>query len=340
MEVSTVIGVDTHKDNHTAALVDGMGVVLGSRQISASPAGYRELVRWAAARGQQRVWVVEGTGSYGAGLTTYLQQSGETVFEGEYPRRPARGAAGKSDLVDAILVARDLLSRPHPGAPRRRAEREVLRVLMCARSGAVEAAKDGLNQLYAFAVSAPEPLSGRLSKLRRKALVDACLRLPVSGSEEVAVTAVTMRSVARRVQALWAEAADYERQISTVVRRLAPELLVVRGVGPLSAAQLLVSWSHPGRIRNEAAFAKLAGVAPLPASSGRVQRHRLNRYGDRQLNRALHLVAITRARCDAETREYIARRIAGGKTEREARRCIKRYLARRLFRLLEGLDRT
>ncbi len=146
--------------------------------------------------------------------------------------------------------------------------------------------------------------------------------------------------VARRVRALTTEAAAYEGQIDKLVSTLAPQLLALKGVGPLSAAQMLVSWSHAGRLRDHNAFAKLAGVAPLPASSGRVQRHRLNRLGDRQLNRALHLVAITRSRCDAQTQAYIARRTAEGKSAREIRRCLKRYLARRIFKLLEHLDRT
>jgi transposase len=332
-----VVGVDTHKATHSAALLNELGVVQGGVEVSASAAGYQALLSWAREKSASRVWVVEGTGSYGAGLASYLSQQDEVVYEGDHPKRSWRGPAGKSDQLDAIWVAKEALSQKRPNLPRARGERELLRVLMTARNGAVEAEKQGLNQLYALVVSAPEPLRRRLGKLRAAVLVKACLQLRPAGEQESVVTAATLRSVARRVRALATEAAEYESQIGKLVSGLAPQLLALKGVGPLSAAQILVSWSHAGRLRDHNAFAKLAGVAPLPASSGRVQRHRLNRLGDRQLNRALHLVAITRSRCDAQTQAYIARRTAEGKSTREIRRCLKRYLARRIFKLLEHL---
>lgn len=338
--MSMVVGVDTHKETHSAAMLNELGVMQGGLEAAASAAGYRQLLGWARTKSEARVWVVEGTGSYGAGLAAYLSEQGEVVYEGDHPKRSWRGPAGKSDQLDAIWVAKESLSRRRPSLPRARGERELLRVLLTARNGAVEAEKQGLNQLYALVVSAPEPLRRRVGKLRATALVKACLRLRPAGDQESAVTTATLRSVARRVSALATEAAAYEGQIGKLVAARAPALLALKGVGPLSAAQILVSWSHAGRLRDHNAFAKLAGVAPLPASSGRVQRHRLNRLGDRQLNRALHLVAITRARCDAQTQAYIARRISEGKSVREIRRCLKRYLARRIFKLLENLDKT
>jgi len=337
---SMVVGVDTHKATHSAALLNELGVVQGGLEVAASAAGYRQLLDWARSTSAARVWVVEGTGSYGAGLAKYLSEQDEVVYEGDHPKRSWRGPAGKSDQLDAIWVAKEALSGRRRSQPRARGERELLRVLLTARNGAIEAEKQGLNQLYALVVSAPEPLRKRLGRLRAEALVKACLRLRAHGDQETAVTAVTLRSLARRVSALATEAATYERQISKLVAARAPELLALKGVGPLSAAQFLISWSHAGRLRDHNAFAKLAGVAPLPASSGRVQRHRLNRLGDRQLNRALHLVAITRSRCDAQTQAYIARRTSEGKSSREIRRCLKRYLARRVFKLLERLDMT
>ena len=337
---SMVVGVDTHKATHSAALLNELGVVEGGLEVVASAAGYRQLLGWARSKSAARVWVVEGTGSYGAGLANYLSEQDEVVYEGDHPKRSWRGPAGKSDQLDAIWVAKEALSQKRPSLPRARGERELLRLLLTARNGAVEAEKQGLNQLYALVVSAPEALRQRLGKLRAAALVKACLRLRAHGSQETVVTVTTLRSVARRVSALAAEAADYERQIAKLVAARAPELLTLKGVGPLSAAQFLISWSHAGRLRDHNAFAKLAGVAPLPASSGRIQRHRLNRLGDRQLNRALHLVAITRSRCDAQTQAYIARRTSEGKSAREIRRCLKRYLARRVFKLLERLDKT
>ena len=340
MKEAMVVGVDTHKDSHSAALLSELGAMQGGLEVPASEEGYRELLGWARSKSSARVWVVEGTGSYGAGLSTYLSGEGEVVYEGDHPKRNWRGPAGKSDQLDAIWVAKDALARPHHGLPRKRGEREMLRVLLTARAGAVNAEKQGLNQLYALVVSAPESLRRRLGKLQGPALVRACLQLHSGGDPETALTAATLRSVARRVRVLTGEAGDYEKQIRQLVTTLAPSLLAERGVGPLTAAQVLVSWSHCGRIRDENAFAKLAGVAPIPASSGRVQRHRLNRLGDRQLNRALHTVAITRARLDPRTQAYVARRTAEGKSSREIRRCLKRYIARRLFRLLEALDKT
>ena len=337
---SMVVGVDTHKASHSAALLNELGVVQGGLEVAASAAGYRQLLGWARSQSKARVWVVEGTGSYGAGLAKYLSEQDEVVYEGDHPKRSWRGPAGKSDQLDAIWVAKEALSGQRRSLPRARGERELLRVLLTARNGAVEAEKQGLNQRYALVVSAPEPLRQRLGKLRAAALVKACLGLRPHGDQEAAVTAETLRSVARRVSALATEAATYEHQIGKLVAARAPELLALKGVGPLSAAQFLVSWSHAGRLRDHNAFAKLAGVAPLPASSGRIQRHRLNRLGDRQLNRALHLVAITRSRCDAQTQAYIARRTSEGKSSREIRRCLKRYLARRVFKLLERLDKT
>jgi transposase len=337
---SMVVGVDTHKETHSAALLNELGVVQGGLEVAASLAGYRQLLGWARSTSAARVWVVEGTGSYGAGLAKYLSEQDEVVYEGDHPKRSWRGAAGKSDQLDAIWVAKEALSRPRPNLPRARGERELLRVLLTARNGAVEAEKQGLNQLYALVISAPEPLRQRLARLRAAALVKACLRLRAHGDQETALTAETLRSVARRVSALATEAATYEGQVRKLVSVRAPELLALKGVGPLSAAQFLVSWSHAGRLRDHNAFAKLAGVAPLPASSGLVQRHRLSRLGDRQLNRALHQVTITRSRCDAQTQTYIARRTAEGKSAREIRRCLKRYLARRIFKLLEHLDKT
>jgi transposase len=195
-----------------------------------------------------------------------------------------------------------------------------------------------LNQLMALVVTAPEPVREKLIKLTGARLLKACSHLRCSGDREQSVTVATLRTVARRVLALKAESEGYSVQIAKLVGEAAPSLLAETGVGPLTAAQVLVSWSHAGRIRNESAFAALAGVAPIPASSGRVIRHRLNRFGDRRLNRALHMVVLCRSSFDPETRSYIARRTAEGKSPREIRRCLKRYLSRRLYRLLEHLD--
>jgi transposase len=334
-----MVGVDTHKDSHSAAMVDELGAVICATDVRASRRGYGELLRWARGRTSRRTWVVEGTGSYGAGLASFLMAAGEVVYEGDRPQRRKPGASGKSDQLDAVKVAREALAREHHALPRRRGQREAIRVLLTSRQSAVGAYRQGLNQLYALVVSAPDDLRERIQRLKGARLVDACLRFRVAGDVETSITLATMRSVARRVKALESEAADYERQLSQLVAQVAPALLAENGVGPICAGQLLVSWSHRGRIRDENAFAAMAGVAPIPASSGRVVRHRLNRFGDRQLNRALHTVALCRSISDPQTKAYITRRTAEGKSRREIRRCLKRYLARRFFRLLQALDK-
>ena len=337
---AAMVGVDTHKDSHSAALLDELGAVRATLEVAADGGGYRRLLSWAVARSGSRRWAVEGTGSYGAGLTAYLSRQGEVVYEGDRPKRPARGAAGKSDQLDAIRVAKEALAREHHANPRCRGDREAIRVLLVAREGAMEAYKQGLNQLYALVVTAPEPLRERLLRLRGEQLLAACSRLRAYGDLESTVTATTLRTLARRLTSLKAEADGHKKRLAELVVTTAPQLLAEVGVGPLVAAQLLVTWSHAGRIRNENAFAALAGVAPIPASSGRVVRNRLSRRGDRQLNRALHLVTLTRSSCHQPTRAYIARRTAEGKSSREIRRCLKRYLSRRLFRLLQSLDKA
>lgn len=333
-----VVGVDTHKDGHSAALVDGLGGVVAVIDVEADRRGYRRLLQWARCRSSERSWVVEGTGSYGAGLASFLTEKGEVVFEGDRPQRRKHDAAGKSDQLDAIKVAREALARPHHAIPRQRGKREAIRVLLTSRQSAISAYRQGLNQLYALVVTAPAPMRERLIQFKGERLLVACARLRPGGDLETKVTATTMRQIARRLKDLQAEADTYERQLAELVAEVAPTLLAEPGVGPISGAQMLVSWSHAGRIRDENAFAAMAGVAPIQASSGRVVRHRLSRFGDRQLNRALHTVALCRSISHPQTRNYIARRTAEGKSTREIRRCLKRYLARRFFRLLQRLD--
>ena len=196
-----VVGVDTHKDSHSAAAVDGQGRVRATLEVAASGSGYRSLLRWAARLPGSRCWAVEGTGSYGAGLASYLAAQGELVLEGDRPKRRARGAAGKSDQLDAIRVALEALSREHHAQPRSRGQREAIRVLLLARQGAVSGYKQGLNQLYALVVTAPEPLRERLIRLHGERLVSACSRLRPQGDLETSVTATTLHAVARRSDA-------------------------------------------------------------------------------------------------------------------------------------------
>jgi transposase len=256
----------------------------------------------------------------------------------EVSRTPGteRRLRGKDDALDAARTARAALAAETLALPRAGERREALRLLLVARRSAVDVRREALSQLPAVIVTAPEPLRPELRELATGKLLDRCSRLRRSNSTADALAPrLVLRSLARRIQAATVEANELERELLAHVRALAPALLDEPGVGPLVAAQLIVAWSHHGRLRSEACFARLAGVAPVPASSGQTHRHRLSRGGDRQLNRALHTIVLHRRQHDPATRDYIARRIADGKSKRDATRLLKRYLARHLYRLLE-----
>ena len=335
--VDVVIGIDTHKHTHTAAFVDRLGGIQDTLEIEANASGYRRLLRAASEHEGVRVWAVEGTGSYGAGLTTALVAAGEHVVEVERPSRPMRRAGAKSDPIDALRAAREVLAREHQIEPRQRGNREAVRVLSATRSGAVVARTKALNHLHALVVTAPEELRRRLAARSTGELARRCvaLRVRTDMTDEHRATVMALRACARRAVACGREADELETELKRLLRECVPELLNQPGVGPISAAAIYRAWSHHGRIRNDAALAALAGVAPVPASSGQTVRHRLNRGGDRQLNRALHTIVLSRLMCDAETQAYAERRRSEGKTPRDIRRCLKRHVARRVFKLLE-----
>lgn len=338
-QVDLVIGVDTHKHTHTAAVVDAAtGGKIGELTVSTDPGGYGELLAWAeTVGGGPRVWALEGGGGYGAGLARFLHAAGEQVVELDRPKRAARRHGAKSDSLDAVRAAREALSREHLAEVKDDGPRAELAALMTARRSAVEAATLAQRQLHALVIAAPEDLRGLLRGTSTTVMTQTAARLRTRSAwdRQTVTTAHVLRTLARRILALQAEARDYETAIGEVVRSWRPDLLTQPGIGVIVAAQVLIAWSHPGRIRSEAAFAMLAGTAPIPASSGMTTRHRLNRSGDRQLNRALHVIALSRTRYDQRTRDYIDRRRAQGKTDREIRRCLKRYIARDLFRQLE-----
>jgi transposase len=338
-QLDYVIGVDPHRDQHAIGVVEVVsGVVVCEASVAADSSGYEEALRVAEAHASgRRAFAVEGSGSYGAGLTRFLTASGERVFEvGRLPRQ--RRGSGKTDALDAVRAARSVLTQERPATPRGNGEREALRALMAAREGAVNAKRAGLCQLRDLLVTTPEPLRAELRPLSQARLLDrlGATRPQRRQDPELRGALLALRSVARRVQQLVVEERELAREIKTLTERLAPKLLDQPGIGPLLAAQVVLSWSHKGRLHSEAAFARLAGVAPIPASSGQTIRYRLDRSGDRQLNRALHQVLVTRRRNHEPTIAYIERRISEGKTRREANRCLKRYLARSLYRLLEN----
>jgi transposase len=339
-QIDFVLGVDTHKHSHTAALVTPSGGLVVYLSVSADADGYARLLAFAREHATgRRIWAIEGTGSFGAGLTAHLLEHAEWVVEIDRPKRPARRNRAKTDELDALRAAREALSREHLAQPRRRGDREALRVLLATRKEVVQTRTRAINHLKALVINAPEAMRAELRSFKTGALVVHCATLQTCtapSSAERAATVLTLQLTARRIQSLEAEAAELEAQIEPLVQALAPRLRAEFGVGPISAAQIICAWSHAGRLRSEAAFAALGGVAPIPASSGQVQRHRLNRSGDRQLNCALHTIVICRLARHAETQAYATRRAAQGKSAREITRCLKRHLARRLFKLLEA----
>jgi transposase len=338
-QLDYVVGVDTHRDEHVLAVVAAAtGAVLARQAVRANAGGYHEALRFVGQRASgARAWAIEGTGSYGAGLARYLARRGETVLEASRTPRAERRLRGKDDALDAVRTARAALASETLSLPRSGERREALRLLLVARRSAVDVRREGLGQLRGVIVTAPDRLRQELRGLPLASLLERCGRLRRSGaaSADELATRLVLRSLARRIDAATREAAELERELLAHVRALAPALLDEPGVGPIVAAQLLVAWSHHGRLRSEAAFARLAGVAPLPASSGQTIRHRLSRGGDRQLNRALHTVVLHRRLHDPTTQAYIEQRVAEGKSRRDATRLLKRYLARHLYRLLQ-----
>jgi transposase len=338
-EVAFVLGVDTHTDNHTLAVVEAASQrTQRVLTIAATRRGYRQALRLADRQAPgRRAWALEGSGCYGAGLARFLAARGERVLEVERPARSGRQGRLKSDALDAERAARAALAGAAGARPRLNAHTQALRALLVTREGAVTARTAALNQLRALIVTCPPALRERLQQRSEAALLDACARLrPGTRDPQRAAYALALRALALRIRQLRTEAQTLEHELTRRLQALAPELLAQRGVGPITAAAVLVAWSAPGRLRSEAAFARLAGSAPIPASSGKTTRYRLDRGGDRRLNRALHTIILTRRRTDPATNAYITRRLNDGKTEREAVRCLKRYLARSLYRQLES----
>ena len=343
-ELDFVIGVDTHRDEHALALVAcPSGARVQERLIGADERGYAAALAFAVERAAgRRAWAIEGTGSYGKGLARYLTQRDERVHEVERPKRQGGRARAKSDRLDALRAARSLIAAEKPALPRAAGLRESLRVLLQVRTSAVAARRVALNQLRALLVTCPEPLRAELRPLTRARLLRLlrAKRPRRHTDRQLRGTLLAMQLLAVRIDALTLEERTLKQEILPLARELAPQLLAEPGVGPITAASILLAWSHKGRLRNEAAFARLAGAPPIPASSGKVVRHRLDRGGDRKLNRALHTIITTRRRTDPDTIAYIQRRISEGKSDREAIRCLKRYLARSLFRQLEAMPQA
>lgn len=333
-------GVDTHGQTHHAAVIDMVGRHVGDREFGTTPAGYRALSLWLHSHGVPLDRVgVEGSGAYGAGLARHLRAEGVRLVEVDRPDRSTRRSKGKSDPIDAYAAARAALSGAATGAPKTRDGRvEAIRTLRLAKRSAIKARTQAMNQLHAALLTGPADLREQLRALTGQRLVGACARLrqPATGHALAALpdpipaaTKSTLRRLARRHQQLTDEIGDIDADLLPLVTLAAPALLALNGVGVEVAAQLLATaGDNPDRLSSEAAFAHLCGVAPLPASSGRTDRHRLNRGGDRAANSALHTITLCRMRWDPRTRAYVTRRTAQGLSKKEIIRCLKRYIAR------------
>jgi transposase len=334
------VGVDTHGEIHVAAAFTGdLGRPLGHLEIPTTPAGYRRLLRWAQGLGDPAPrFGIEGTGSYGAGLTRFLRGAGCTVIEVNRPNRQTRHAKGKSDPVDAEAAARALLSGEATAIPKGDLDRAgMIRTLRVARRSAVQSTTQISNQIKALMVTAPVELREELRSLPGKALVATLAALrPGPITTLTAATKLSLRTLARRHQYLAEEIATLDAELDRLTQEAAPALRALTGCGADVAGALLVAaGDNPDRLRSESSFAHLCGVAPLPASSGKTTgRHRLNRGGNRQANNALWRIVITRLAWHQPTKEYLARRTREGMSKKEIIRCLKRYVAREVYAVL------
>jgi transposase len=331
-------GVDTHGRTHHAAVIDELGRHLADREFPATTAGYQRLHAFLAAHGHLQAVGVEGTGAYGAELARHLAREGVTVIDVDRPDRKTRRMKGKSDPIDAYAAAGAVASGRATGTPKTRSgTAEAVRTLRIARRSAVKARTQAMNQIRGLLVAAPAALRERVGDPSRTELIRTLARL--RPGEDLAAplnaTKSALRRLARRHQLLDEEITELDAQITPLVRQAAPDLLALYGVGTESAGQLLTTaGDNPERMRNEAAFAHLCGAAPIPASSGRTHRHRLNRGGDRAANNALHTIVLVRMRHDQRTRAYVQRRTRQGLSKKEIMRCLKRFVAREVYRAL------
>jgi transposase len=342
--VDAVIGVDTHTDTHTAAVVTPVGTVLAELTVPATPDGAARLQAWAGQHttrlGHRRVWAIDGTRAHGIGLTRALLTAGETVLEAPKPAKGRRRRGGKSDALDAAHAARAVLATDHTATPRTDGDREALRILHVVRRHYTDTRTATVNLFKSVILTADatlrEQFRGRstIRQIQHATTLTSSDGNPGNSLDQLRHT--HLHALAEQVLALDELLKANLTEIRTLVDKLCPALLEQPGIGPVTAAIALTAWSHPGRLRSEAAFAALAGVNPIPASSGRTTRHRLNPGGDRTLNSALHTIATSRQRCHQPTKDYIARRTAEGRTPREITRSLKRYIARQIWRILEA----
>lgn len=343
--IKVIGGVDTHQDMHTAAIVNLDGAVLGTESFSTTRAGYRAMLRWFRSHGELLRVGVEATGTYGACLTRHLALAGVPVLEVTGPNRAQRRAKGKDDGLDAIAAAeaartgqRVQVAKDRSGAV------EALRVLRTTRKTAMKCRRAALQQLHNTIVAAPDEVRDQVRNLTRMQRIRTCAGWrpdSVGYRDPVVATRLALKYLARRILDLNDEIAELDRLIVPLVEELAPNLLKLEGVGTENAGEFMVAvGENPDRLHSEASFAMMCGACPIPASSGKKQRYRLNRGGNRQANSALHMVVICRMRTDERTRAYVRRRTEEGLSKREVMRCLKRYVAREIYRTVTAYPAT
>ena len=335
--IEVIIGVDTHKDQHVAVALDGRGVRLDEKHVPVATCGYEELERWSCDLGQVHAFGVEGTGSYGAGLARFLTCRGYTVIEVNRPDRSVRYRKGKSDPTDAEMAARAVLAGVADATPKSgKGEVEMIRMLKSAKNSAVMARTQAVNQMKALVLTAPAELRETLDGLTTSALIKRCRSFrPGRPRNPTAAAKYALRSLACRYSQLSKEIHDLRAELERLIQATAPALVEAFGAGPDTAAALLIAaGSNSDRLHSEAAFASLCGVSPVPASSGKTNRHRLNRGGDRQANAALYRIVVVRLRHDLRTQAYLRRRTAEGMSKVEVIRCLKRYVAREVYSII------
>ena len=334
-------GVDTHLDLHVAAALTDIGGVLATQSFPTTPAGHRALLRWLRSFGEVDQVGVEGTGSYGAGLTRYLHRQGVVVVEVDRPNRQKRRREGKSDTLDAIRAGRAVITGEAATTPKtRNGHVESMRVLRVAKASANKARTQTLNQMRSLVSTAPDSIREPLRALTIAQMVRTCAVYRPAGTVDfVAITKRTLRQLARRVQALEAEMAEVDELLAELVERTAPQLVTKHGVGVETASMLLVSaGDNSVRLESEAKLARMWGSAPIPSGSGKTdENHRLHRGGDRQANSALWRIAMVRMATDPRTRAYVERRTKEGLSKRDILRCLKRYIVREVYRELHAL---
>lgn len=329
-----IIGVDTHKYAHVAVAVDNLGTRLGERHVPANREGYAQLEAWAASLGRVAAFGIEGTGSYGVGVASFLRRCGHRIVEVNRGDRRSRRNNGKTDTLDAEAAARAVLSGEAVAVPKRAdGTVEMIRQIKIARDTARKGRTAAIVTLKALMVTSPAELREQFEGFTDKVLIDRCASLrPGAVASPTASAKHALRSLAKRYQLLDAEIAAHDAILDDLTSALSPTLRDGFGIGVDTAAEVLIVFGdNPDRVRSEAAFAKLCGVCPIPAASGMTTRHRLSRAGHREANAALYRAVIVRMRFHQPTIDYVARRTSEGLSKKDIIRCLKRFLAREIY---------